>query len=169
MKFIVEGREVDIADEWVPRLLQLALRIEREGEGLAYVRLAGPRGGYSVHRLIAGAGEAEEVDHINGNGLDNRPENLRLCSRRENARNRGKYKTNTLGYKGLWWDSQKKRYRPSIVKDGKKYRGGRFRTAIEAAKAYDAMARELHGEFARTNFPCLCHEPGGCEECTRMP
>jgi len=103
-----------------------------------------------MHREIINAPADLQVDHINGNGLDNRRENLRLCTNAENARNRRLSKNNTTGYKGVDLDAN--RYRAQIRVGQKFVYLGRFDDPIEAAKAYDAAAREHYGEFARTNF-----------------
>jgi len=91
------------------------------------------------------------VDHINGNVLDNRKCNLRLCTRAENARNVKKSKSNTSGYIGVSKESTK--WLACVTLDGKVYRAGRFEDKVEAARARDRKAIELHGEFARLNFP----------------
>jgi len=90
------------------------------------------------------------IDHINGNSLDNRIENLRECTHAENLRNRGKTSINTTGYKGVY--NRNGRFRSIIGINGKSIKLGTFDTAIEAAKKYDLEAIKLHGEFANTNF-----------------
>lgn len=104
-----------------------------------------------MHRLILKASADQYVDHINGNGLDNRRANIRTCSKEQNGANRKKNKNNSCGYKGVWIYKNVKRdpYAASIMWRGTKYLLGRFRTAKEAHKAYIKKAKELHGEFAR--------------------
>jgi hypothetical protein len=97
--------------------------------------------------LIPGA---KIVDHRNGNGLDNRRENLRACNHSQNARNAKKVATATSKYKGVvnrWgsfyaaiWDGEKQIYL------------GAFKSEISAALAYDVCAERLFGEFCRLNF-----------------
>jgi hypothetical protein len=91
------------------------------------------------------------VDHINGNVLDNRRCNLRLCTRAENARNVKKSKSNTSGYVGV--HASGKKWRATVALNGKNYCAGSFEDKVEAARARDRKAIELHGEFARLNFP----------------
>lgn len=55
-------------------------------------------------------------------------------------------------YRGVWWDRARRRWRVEICKDGQRYRG-KYRFEIQAALAYDRLARELYGEFAVLNFP----------------
>lgn len=105
-----------------------------------------------MHRMILSAPDGVPVDHINRNGLDNRRENLRLCTQSENMANRGPEKDNALGLKGVSWDKVNKKWRAQIRWHGKSKAIGRYNSPEEAARAYDAAARELHGEFAWTNY-----------------
>lgn len=102
----------------------------------------------SMHRLIMGAPPGMFVDHINGDTLDNRRANLRICTPGENARNRvGRHAS--VAPKGV--EARSGGYRAVIVAHGVKRHLGTFRTHELAARAYDAAAAELHGEFARLN------------------
>lgn len=89
-----------------------------------------------------------EVDHINGDGLNNRKENLRICTRADNVRN-VKTKGGRSGLKGAYWSQGA--WVSRIQCKGNQYYLGRFKTDVEAATAYDKKARELYGAFARTN------------------
>ena len=103
-----------------------------------------------LHRLLAGASNRFEiVDHINGNGLDNRRSNLRICSQRENLRNRGINRNNTSGYKGVSWENHAKKWLVKIGVDGKKILIGRFDNKEDAAIAYKIAAIKFHGQFAQ--------------------
>jgi hypothetical protein len=101
-----------------------------------------------MHRLIMDCPEGKDIDHINGNGLDNRKCNLRICSRSENMMNSGLYETNTSGFRGVHWDKQQMKWRARIHKDGKKINLGRFDSKEEAARVRDAKVKELFGDFA---------------------
>lgn len=106
-----------------------------------------------MHREIVQCPEGKYVDHINGNGLDNRKENLRICNKAENGRNRPKQINNSSGYKGVGWDKEKSRWRAQIMVNQKNKFIGRYDTKEDAAKAYDQEAKRLFGEFAYLNFP----------------
>lgn len=94
----------------------------------------------------------EIVDHIDGNGLNNCRINLRLCTRAEDLRNRRMPKHNTSGYKGVSWDKQRGMWIAIIRAHKTRHYLGHYDDPIEAAKAYDTAARDLHGDFARLNF-----------------
>jgi hypothetical protein len=109
-----------------------------------------------MHRFIMGLvfGDGILVDHRDGNGLNNVRTNLRLATNTGNARNR-RYGRSASGYKGAYLVKRrdKRPWTASIRADGGRRYLGYFETAEEAARAYDAAAKELHGEFARLNFP----------------
>ena len=91
------------------------------------------------------------IDHINGQPDDNRIENLRVCTRLQNQRNVKRHRDNTSGFKGVFWIESQKRFHARITTDGKAEHLGSFVSAVDAARAYDAAAVALHGEFARLN------------------
>lgn len=106
-----------------------------------------------MHRFILNAAGADLfVDHINHDTLDNRRENLRLCSRAENCRNARKRSDGISRFKGVSWDAETGKWRARIDFNGKTINIGRFHEETDAAAAYDRKALELHGEFALTNF-----------------
>ena len=130
----------------------------RKGYGTfyAYRLTARPnRKNLAMHREITECPKGKMVDHINGNGIDNRRENLRVCTMSENMMNRNKTKQNSTGYKGVYktGDSKLNPYSSKIQKSKKVYCLGHYRTPEEAARAYDKKAIELFGEFANLNFP----------------
>lgn len=89
-----------------------------------------------------------EIDHINGNGLDNRRGNLRLASKSQNSKNRPLYANNTSGYKGVSWAKTVKKWRAEIRVNGQGIYLGIFDTPEEAHAAYCEAAKKYHGEFA---------------------
>jgi len=106
-----------------------------------------------MHRSILNVPDSLVVDHINGNGLDNRKANLRPATRSQNACNIPKYKPSRSKYKGLTWHKARRKWNARIRKNGKTYSLGYFDSQIPAAKAYDTAAKKLHKNFAKLNFP----------------
>ena len=125
------------------------------------------RRGIKMHRMILDAKPGEVVDHINGDPLDNRRENLRLCTLKENSRNATKQKMFagapcTSKYKGVSLCTSKpfkgkygeyQYWRAGIGHNGVFHYIGQFKTEKEAALAYDEEAIKRFGEFAKLNFP----------------
>lgn len=99
---------------------------------------------YLMHQFITGW---DYVDHVNGDGLDNRRSNLRPATARQNQGNVGLRRDNKTGYKGV------KHHRGRYRADCAKQYLGIFPTAEAAARAYDEAAVVAFGEFARLNFP----------------
>ena len=108
-----------------------------------------------LHRFVLGLakGDGTIVDHVNGIGLDNRRSNLRLASHSGNQCNRGKYGLGHPKYKGVFKHSRSPKWQVSIGFNRQKFYIGMFASEIDAARAYDIAAIDLHGEFARLNFP----------------
>lgn len=106
-----------------------------------------------MHRMIADTPENLVCDHINHEGLDNRSANLRNCTIRQNNINSRAAGTSTSRYKGVSWNRRRRRWVVYIKKDGRQKFLGSFNDEIEAAKAYDAAAKKLHGRFATLNLP----------------
>ena len=108
-----------------------------------------------MHREIMGAPADRQVDHVNGDTLDNRRENLRICTARQNQANKRPSRYATSTYKGVSKirTSRRNPWKADITIHGKSHYIGIFPTEVEAARAYDAVARTVHGDFARLNFP----------------
>jgi hypothetical protein len=114
----------------------------------------GGKKGIYLHRLVVKAPDDKLVDHINGNPLDNRKANLRVCTSQENIRNSQKRRGCLSKFKGVTRDARKnKLWRAQICIDGERKSLGYFYTEIEAAHAYAKAAKELFGEFANHNAP----------------
>lgn len=105
------------------------------------------------HRLIMDAPKGMVVDHINGNTRDNRRCNLRVCTQSQNTQNGRKHEDNTSGYKGVFFWKTRGCWKAVIMAAGKVDSKGQYKTAEEAARAYDEKAKRLHGPFAKLNFP----------------
>lgn len=104
----------------------------------------------SMHRMIMSFPEGMSVDHINGNGLDNRKENLRICRHIDNCKNRRKNYGKHLP-KGVTRVKRNDRilYSSRITSNRKVYNLGYFSDPELAKNAYEKKSIELHGEFSR--------------------
>jgi hypothetical protein len=104
-----------------------------------------------MHRLIIAAPRGMQVDHIDGNGLNNTRLNLRLADHSRNQMNRPAGKNNSAGYKGVSYHKAAGKFLSQIGHNGKNIYLGLHDTPEAAHAAYVAAALELHGEFACTN------------------
>lgn len=115
-----------------------------------------------MHRLILGLPK-RKIDHIDGNGLNNRRGNLRQCSTSQNAQNRpkakGKYSSQ---YKGVTWHKRHQKWYARIKLGGKITFLGLYRYECEAANAYNQAALLLFGKFAKLNT-IECSTASGCD------
>jgi hypothetical protein len=131
------------------------MKQSRNSAGYLAVQLSrdGVRVSKTVSSLIGAAflGAAEEVDHRNRQRDDNRLENLRPATTRQNAANTGPRRRNKSGYKGVSPFKTRDCWRAVIFVDGKQKHLGYFDDPIDAARCYDAAAKALHGEFAWLN------------------
>lgn len=134
-----------IVDREQKKLLGKKWYIQTNKSGNSYAfRMEGNRKIY-LHRLIMGAQQGEFVDHKNGNGLDCRLSNMRICTRAENNANSSPRKDNKSGYRGIGWSSHADLWRLRLK--NKHY--GYFKTIEEAIKKYNQLAEEMYGEFAK--------------------
>lgn len=153
MKIIIlkHGEKAVVDDEWYEMLSQKKWYFTKRRD-TPYVVSSGPT--ILMHRLIMNAPKHLDVDHINGNTLDNRKCNLRLCTRQENSRNRGKSKgTFTSKYKGVSLSRRSKGtiWSAQICHQRKCKYLGCFTSEHDAARAYNDAAKQYHGEFASLN------------------
>lgn len=105
-----------------------------------------------LHRFLLNETDtSKDIDHINGGTLDNRKCNLRSCTRTENICNAAIYASNTSGYKGVHFNKRDQKYQANIRINKKLKFLGYFKTASEAALAYNNAAVEAFGKFANIN------------------
>ena len=159
VKFIelTQGQYAMVDEEDYERLNQSRWHFDsgiRRGYAARIETSTGERVRIHLHRLVINAPADKLVDHINGDKLDNRKANLRLCSHSENMKNYPRPKTNKSGYVGVYWHKKNKRWCASIALNGKNKLVGCFLDKESAAFARDEAAKKHHGEFARLNFPC---------------
>jgi hypothetical protein len=105
-----------------------------------------------MHRLIMSPPDGMHVDHINGDGLDNRRENLRVVTPQLNQANSRKHLVGGSRFKGVCWHAAAKKWRAYIAPDRKQIHLGLYDSEMEAAEAYDRKAKEIFGEHAFTNL-----------------
>ena len=103
----------------------------------------------SMHREILNAPPAMQVDHINGNGLDNQRNNLRLCTHQQNCFNKNAQKNNKLGIKGVRRRADLKKFQAQIQINGKAIHLGYFNVLGDADSAYRKAEERYFGEFAK--------------------
>ena len=112
-----------------------------------------PDGRYTtllMHKVISGWAQ---TDHINHDGLDNRRDNLREASTRQNAQNRLSHRGTSSIYKGVFWNTRQARWQAKITVGGRQVWLGTYLDEAAAGRAYDAAAIEHFGPFACLNFP----------------
>lgn len=118
-----------------------------------YVRINVAGKFYYAHRLawlyVTGEWPQHQVDHINGDPNDNRWENLRQATPRQNRGNKGVQSNSLTGVKGVTWNAKEKRWIAYLSPNGKFKRIGSFRNLEDAKRARSEAAREFFGEFSR--------------------
>jgi hypothetical protein len=144
--------QVDDAD--MPALAGRVWKRFRVGQNIYYAATAG-KNPLLLHRFLMAATAGLSVDHINGDPLDNRRENLRLCTHAQNMANRRRQSNSRNKFKGV---NKHPRARTWSVAIGSSSQGNRkylgsFRSEEEAAAMYDLAAVLTYGEFACLNFP----------------
>lgn len=108
------------------------------------------KGDRYVHRDIVNAKKGESVDHINGNTLDNRKENLRICTHQQNMCNQKTRFNNKSGAKGVYWSEQRQKWCVQIAVKNKTIPLGRYNLFEDAIKVRKEAEQKYHGEFARS-------------------
>jgi hypothetical protein len=118
-------------------------------------RVGGKKTKVRMHRIILEADASLQVDHRNGDGLDNRRSNLRISTPSQNQQHRIRptRPQKSSQWKGVYWCSQWKRWRARILVAGERLHLGTYRVEVDAARAYDRAALEHFGAFAAPNFP----------------
>ncbi|MDY0356607.1 MAG: HNH endonuclease [Sedimentisphaerales bacterium] len=142
---------VDAADyEWLSKYKWLATGNEKRG---FYAGRRVGQGMLLMHRAIMQPPPGMVVDHISGNGLDQRRANLRVCSQRHNSHNRRPSRWTSSRFKGVYFCRATGKWVATIGFEGRSIHLGSFDDEVEAARVYDRKARELFGEYAYLNFP----------------
>lgn len=111
-----------------------------------YKRISFARIAWTMFHGMAPSGD---IDHIDGDPLNNKIENLRDVTKSQNMMNRANQKNNKSGQKGVGWASREKRWRVRVKKEGREYCFGYFKCYDEAVDAYKLAEAELHGQYRR--------------------
>lgn len=141
-------------EDW-PRVMGYWWRLSTERGSTRYAQAhdshdTSKRKRVAMHRLILSARDGDVVDHINGDGLDNRRSNLRIVTIQQNAFNQ-KHHGGSSRHKGVSYRTDSGTWRAYITKDGKRRYLGTFASEDDAARAYNNEAERLFGEHAKLN------------------
>lgn len=104
-----------------------------------------------MHHMIVPLRDGFMIDHKNGDGLDNRRDNLRLVTKSQNMMNMATTVASKSGYKGVSWHKYANKWRAYIVKNYRQINLGLFDDKLDAVRAYNQAAKIYHGEYARLN------------------
>lgn len=151
---LTQGKTTIVDDEDFEVVSKLKWYARRDKGSNWYAMRNSPRGGQRktimLHNFIKTIHGGGLVDHINGDSLDNRKENLRVVTKSQNSMNRKLNKNNRSGIKGVCWSERDKRWVAQIRAGGKYIRLGSFTDKMEAAQVYKSASEVYHGEFARS-------------------
>lgn len=150
---LTKGQVAIVDDEDFDELAKYRWQYTKQGYAARDIRINGKKKKLLMHRVILNATKGMEVDHENLLKIDNRRENIRLATPTQNKANRGVRPDSKLGVKGVQVRIRggKTWYNARIRLNGKSKWLGAFTTPEEAKLAYQKVALEHHGEFARFN------------------
>jgi hypothetical protein len=151
MTINIKGYDVLIDDEDCEKVLAKHWTSSSKGELVYFIS---GRNGYgdgflSLHRYILNAPKGSIVDHIDGNTLNNCKLNLRICTQKDNARNRKMCFDNKIGYRGVT-ETKYHKYRANIFYNHKSINLGIYDTAEEASEIYEYTAKAIYKEYYRS-------------------
>jgi hypothetical protein len=152
---LTQGKVALVDDEDYEYLMQWKWFANKKGSTFYAVRSLhsnNVRKTIFMHRLITNNINTKmQTDHLNGNGLDNRKINLRICTTSQNSMNRGLQINNTTGFKGVNYDKFSNKFRAQIRVNNIYKNLGYYIDPKDAARAYNEAAIKYHGEFANLN------------------
>lgn len=151
IRFAIGDQHFIVDDDVAPLIAGLTIHLI--GDGTPVHRHYIIVNGVLLHRLIVDAPPHLIADHINGDSLDNRLSNIRVVTHSQSCMNRGKHAPATSRFKGVNWRPDRGKWQARIKLNRKNIFLGMFHDEEDAALAYDNRARDLHGPFARLNFP----------------
>lgn len=142
------NKEATCDDDKYELLCQWTWFLDKDGYAVRFTTSKGKRLTMGMHRMLV---KGEEVDHIDGDKLNNRLSNLRALTHQQNIYNNRAHRDGSSIYKGV--SRRGNRWRAQITKNGQKIMLGNFPEERYAAYAYDIAARDLFGQHAHLNFP----------------
>lgn len=152
---VIDAVDVPLVERW-NWTARVRLHADGSVSNVYAGRMDGPVGNRRnvlLHRFLTDAPDEMDVDHRDGNGLNNRRRgekgNLRTATRAQNLQNSRLSRSNTSGFKGVSWVASRSRWLACIQAHGKRVCLGLFKTPEAAAAAYAKASAELHGEFGR--------------------
>ncbi len=152
MKYIklTQGKVVLVDDEDFEKLNQYKWRLAKRGKTI-YAQTRFPNSvQILMHRFLMNTPQGMETDHIDGDGLNNQRNNLRICTHRENSMNQRK-RQGTSKYKGVYFRKDRKKWTTRIKVNGRTIHLGNFFEEDKAAMAYNAAAYIYYRNFAKLN------------------
>lgn len=156
----IKGYDVLIDDVLAPMILAWQWCIADRKRGIYFCTSMlfpdGRRHNVKLHRFIRESPPGMLIDHVNGNHLDCRLQNLRVCTTAQNTQNSPMLRTNKTGYRGVSYNAKRGKYRAVIMCNKKYINLGYFNTPEEAADIYNKKAKELFGEFYRETGAANC-------------
>ena len=120
------------------------------GRAQTHIYINNKRTTKKIHNLLLKSPKGFEIDHIDGNPLNNQKNNLRIVTHQQNMMNR-KIQNSSSKFKGVSWEKDSKKWRAYIRCENKQYYIGLFKTELDAAMAYNKRAIKLHNKYARLN------------------
>ena len=148
---LTRGKVAMVSDEWFEKIGMYKWTAHNPNKHGWYAVRRVNKKMTLMHRVILGITDPSiHGDHIDGNGLNNVPENLRIATQSQNRMNMRNLRPHTSKFKGVCKVGRRWR---AHTKHGKNVHLGYFSTEEEAAKAYDAYAKDHFGRFAHPNFP----------------
>lgn len=152
-----DNHDVKVDDKWYPLLSQFTWTtiLSKNGSGKRYAQktmyLFGKYVHILMHRVITSSPRAYQVDHINGDPLDNRESNLRVVTRSQNKMNSIIPVNNSSGTKGVNWHKRAKKWAAYITADYKRIHLGYFISREDARKAREDAEKKYFGEYSFKN------------------
>lgn len=148
---LTQGRVALVDDDLYDELNKFKWCADKEGKTFYAIRAIKIDGKKTTQRMHCVIMNAKGVDHRDGNGCNNTRENLRVCTQSENLMNTRKRENTSSIYKGVYFHKLAGKWQARIAISGKRIELGLFELEADAARAYNARAIELFGEFCSLN------------------